>query len=63
MKGYEDIAAGLMLLIVILVGGYVYLNGQVNKQKEVLQIPQKHVELKADKKDVSKFESAVKITQ
>lgn len=63
MKGYEDVAAGLMLLIVILVGGYVYLNDQANKQKEVLQIPQKHVELKSDKKDLSKFETAVKITQ
>lgn len=61
MKGYEDVAAGLMLLIVILAGGYVYLNDQANKQKEVLQIPQKHVELRADKKQT--FESLVKITE
>lgn len=63
MKGYEDLIAGLLLLVVILVGGYTYLNSQLIKQKEVLQIPQKHVELKVDKNDVSKFESAVKITQ
>lgn len=63
MKGYEDLVSGILLLVVILVGGYTYLNSQLIKQKEVLQIPQKHVELKADKKDVSKFESAVKITQ
>lgn len=56
MKGYEDIAAGLMLLIVILVGGYVYLNDQANKQKEVLQIPKKHVEVKT-------FESLNKRTE
>lgn len=63
MKGYEDIAAALMLLIVILVGGYVYLNDQVIKQKEVLQIPsasqkspQKHVEVKT-------FESLNKRTE
>lgn len=41
MKGYEDVAAGLMLLIVILVGGYVYLNDQLIKQKEVVQVPHK----------------------
>lgn len=63
MKGYEDLVAGLLLLVVILVGGYVYLNDQLIKQKESLQIPHKHVELKADKKDLSKFETAVKITQ
>lgn len=56
MKGYEDVAAGLMLLIVILVGGYVYLNDQANKQKEVLQIPQKHLEVKT-------FESKSKATE
>lgn len=63
MKGYEDLAAGLALLVVVLVGGYVYLNDQLIKQKESLQIQQKYVELKADKKDLSKFETAVKITQ
>lgn len=61
MKGYEDLVAGLLLLVVILVGGYVYLNDQLIKQKESLQIPQKHVELKVDKKHT--FESTSKITE
>lgn len=56
MKGYEDLIAGLLLLVVILVGGYTYLNSEVIKQKEVLQIPQKHVEVKT-------FESTSKITE
>lgn len=63
MKGYEDIAAGLMILAVVLIGGYFYLNSEMYKQKEVLQIPQKRVELKIDKKDVSKFEVANKRTE
>lgn len=63
MKGYEDLVAGLLLLVVILVGGYTYLNSQLIKQKEVLQVPQKHVELMTDKKDVSKFEVANKRTE
>lgn len=63
MKGYEDLVAGLLLLVVVLIGGYTYLNSQLIKQKEVLQISQKHVELKADKKDVSKFEVANKRTE
>lgn len=46
MKGYEDLVAGLLLLVVILVGGYTYLNSEVIKQKEVLQVPQKNVEIK-----------------
>lgn len=63
MKGYEDLIAGLLLLVVILVGGYTYLNSQLIKQKEVLQIPsasqkspQKHVEIKT-------FESLNKRTE
>lgn len=56
MKGYEDLIAGLCLLIVVLVGGYVYLDSQVYKQKQVLQIPQKHVEAKT-------FEVKVKETK
>ena len=58
MKGYEDLIAGLLLLIVILVGGYTYLNSQVIKQREVLQVP-------AAEKDVDKrtFESLSKVTE
>jgi hypothetical protein len=39
MKGHEDLLAGLLLLVVILIGGYTYLNSQVIKQREVLQVP------------------------
>lgn len=42
MKGYEDLVAGLLLLVVVLVGGYTYLNSQVIKQqREVIQQPKK----------------------
>ena len=54
MKGYEDLIAGLCLLVVILVGGYTYLNSQVIKQRDVLQIP-------AAEKKV--FESLSKVTE
>jgi len=58
MKGYEDIAATLALLIVVLVGGYVYLNSEVIKQQreELRTAPKKHVESKT-------FESLVKVTE
>ncbi len=47
MKGYEDIAATLALLVVVLVGGYFYLNSEVVKQqRETMQYPKKHVESK-----------------
>ena len=40
MKGYEDVAAGLMLLTAVLVGGYYYLNSEVIKQqRETVQYP------------------------
>lgn len=42
MKGYEDLVAGLLLLVVVLVGGYVYLNSEVIKQqRETMQYPKK----------------------
>lgn len=63
MKGYEDVVAGLLLLIVVLVGGYVYLDSQVYKQKQVLQVEEKRVELKADKKERLTFQQAVKVTE
>lgn len=49
MKGYEDIAATLALLVVVLVGGYVYLNSEVIKQQreELRTAPKKHVEMKS----------------
>ena len=58
MKGYEDLVAGLLLLVVVLVGGYVYLNSQVIKQKQSLQVPA--VEKKAEKRS---FESLMKHTE
>lgn len=66
MKGYEDLVAGLLLLVVVLVGGYVYLNDQLSRQKESLQQNEKRVELKEParpKIDLSKFEAAVKHTE
>ena len=64
MKGYEDIAAGLALLIVVLVGGYVYLDSQVYKQKQVLQLEAvKHKVTTESKSDKTMFESVVKRTE
>lgn len=58
MKGYEDIAATLALLVAVLIGGYVYLNSEVIKQQreELRTAPKKHVESKS-------FESLVKVTE
>ena len=57
MKGYEDLVAGLLLLVVVLIGGYVYLNSEVIKQqRETIQYPKKHIELKT-------FESLSKHTE
>lgn len=61
MKGYEDLAAGLMLLAVVLTGGYFYLNSQVidqkkDEQQKVREVPRHHV-------DMSRFETAVKHTE
>ncbi|MNL23099.1 hypothetical protein D3C87_1444680 [compost metagenome] len=58
MKGYEDVAAGIMLLVVTLVGGYFYLQSDVIKQQreELRTAPKKHVESKT-------FESLHKTTE
>lgn len=61
MKGYEDLIAGLLLLVVVLVGGYTYLQSEVFKQKQSLQVPEKHVELK--EQPILEFEAAVKHTK
>ena len=58
MKGFEDLVAGLLLLVVILIGGYTYLNSQVIQQKQSLQVPA--VEEKAEKRS---FETLVKRTE
>ena len=56
MKGYEDLAAGLMLLAVVLTGGYFYLNSEVIKQqREVIQYPKKQ--------ETKTFESLSKRTE
>lgn len=64
MKGYEDLAAGLMLLVVVLTGGYFYLNSQVIDQKKVEPkvkkavptAPRHHI-------DMARFETASKRTE
>lgn len=66
MKGYEDIVATLAFLAVVLAGGYIYLEHQAAKQKEVLQVLEKRVELKEQprpKIDLSSFAYAVKHTE
>ena len=64
MKGYEDVAAGLALLIVVLVGGYVYLDSQVYKQKQSLQVESvKHKVTTEAKSDNTMFEVVVKRTE
>jgi hypothetical protein len=65
MKGYEDLVAGLLLLVVVLVGGYVYLDSQVYKQKQVLQVEAavKHKVGTASKSDKTMFETVVKRTE
>lgn len=64
MKGYEDVVAGLLLLIVVLVGGYTYLDSQVYKQKQVLQVEAvRHKVVAEVKSDKTMFEVAVKATK
>lgn len=64
MKGYEDVVAGLTLLIVVLVGGYVYLDSQVYKQKQVLQVEDiKHKITTESQSDKTVFETVVKRTE
>lgn len=65
MKGYEDVVAGLLLLIVVLIGGYVYLDSQVYKQKQVLQVPTASVPVVKNKitSEKTMFEVAVKSTE
>jgi hypothetical protein len=64
MKGYEDLIAGLCLLVVVLVGGYVYLDSQVYKQKQVLQVEAvKHKVTTVSKSDKTMFEVSVKTTK
>lgn len=63
MKGYEDLVAGLLLLVVILVGGYTYLNSQLIKQKEVLQIPSASQKSPQKHQEVKTFESKSKATE
>lgn len=64
MKGYEDLIAGLCLLVVVLVGGYTYLQSEVFKQKQTLQ-QASVVKDKTTNKPSEKtlFEVAVKATE
>lgn len=62
MKGYEDVAATLVVLGAVLVGGYFYLQSETYHQKQSLH----QVETEAQKKveyDWSKFEVASKRTE
>ena len=65
MKGYEDVVSGLLLLIVVLIGGYVYLDSQVYKQKQVLQVPTVSVPVVKNKitSEKTMFEVVVKRTE
>jgi hypothetical protein len=63
MKGYEDLIAGVLLLVVVLVGGYVYLDSQVYKQKQVLQVEAVKHKVTESKSDKTMFESVVKRTE
>lgn len=61
MRGYEDLIAGLCLLVVVLVGGYVYLDSQVYKQKQVLKVPV--IKKQVSNSDKTMFEVASKTTE
>ena len=68
MKGYEDLIAGLCLLVVVLVGGYTYLQSEVFKQKQSLQIPAVSAPVVKDKiasqrSEKTMFEVVVKRTE
>lgn len=62
MKGYEDLAAGLMLLAVVLIGGYFYLNQQVIDQKKVTPVVNKKV-VENTRSEKTMFEVMVKRTE
>lgn len=66
MKGYEDVCAGLMILVAVLLGGYFYLQSETYQQKNLDK--QESVEPKTHKMtppvvDWSKFEVAHKRTE
>lgn len=55
-----DVAAILICLLAVVIGGQYFIN---QKKENSLKSVEKRVELKVDKKDTSKFETAVKITE
>ena len=63
MKGYEDLIAGLLLLVVVLVGGYTYLQSEVFKQKQSLQVPVVKEKPIAQRSEKTIFEVASKTTE
>lgn len=63
MKGYEDLVAGLLLLVVVLVGGYTYLQSEVFKQKQSLQVPLVKEKPIAQRGKKTIFEVASKTTE
>ena len=62
MKGYEDIAAGLALLITVIIGGYYYLQSETYHKKQSLHQAEAKPQKKANY-DWPKFEVAVKATE
>lgn len=56
-----DVLAILICLLAVVVLGQYYIHKK-DMENNSLQEVEKRVELKTDKKDMSKFESAVKIT-
>ena len=63
MKGYEDLVAGLLLLVVVLVGGYTYLQSEVFKQKQSLQVPLVKEKPLVQRSEKTMFETVVKRTE
>jgi hypothetical protein len=63
MKGYEDLIAGLLLLVVVLVCGYTYLQSEVFKQKQILQVPLVKEKPIAQRSEKTIFEVASKTTE
>lgn len=63
MKDYEDLIAGLCLLVVVLAGGYTYLQSEVFKQKQSLQVPVVKEKKVIQRSEKTIFEVAVKYTE
>lgn len=63
MKGYEDIVATLSFLVVVLTGGYFYLNSEAMQQKKAQVVKEKIVQRNVQRSEPTMFEVAVKTTE